>query len=101
MGLYDPAYEHDSCGVACLARLDGQPAHETISRAIETLDNLEHRGAEGADAETGDGAGILIADPGRVPARRARVRAARSRALRRRGLHAAAGGRPAQPRPRP
>ena len=63
MGLYDPAYEHDGCGVACLARLDGQPAHETISRAIETLDNLEHRGAEGADAETGDGAGILIQIP--------------------------------------
>ena len=63
MGLYDPAYEHDGCGVACLARLDGQPAHETISRAIETLDNLEHRGAEGADAETGDGAGILTQIP--------------------------------------
>ena len=63
MGLYDPAYEHDGCGVACLARLDGRPAHETISRAIETLDNLEHRGAEGADAETGDGAGILTQIP--------------------------------------
>jgi hypothetical protein len=59
MDLYDAAFEHDGCGVACLARLDGQPAHETISRAIETLGNLEHRGAEGADAETGDGAGIL------------------------------------------
>src|SRR3954463_15673197 len=63
MGLYDPAYEHDSCGVACLARLEGRPAHETISRAIETLGNLEHRGAEGADAETGDGAGILTQLP--------------------------------------
>ena len=63
MGLYDAAFEHDGCGVACLARLDGQPAHETISRAIETLDNLEHRGAEGADAETGDGAGILVQIP--------------------------------------
>jgi glutamate synthase (NADPH) large chain len=63
MGLYDPAYEHDGCGVACLARLDGRPAHETISRAIQTLDNLEHRGAEGADAETGDGAGILTQIP--------------------------------------
>src|SRR5690242_11598068 len=57
VGLYDPAYEHDGCGVACLARLDGRPAHETISRAIASLENLEHRGAEGADAETGDGAG--------------------------------------------
>ncbi len=63
VGLYDPAYEHDGCGVACLARLDGRPAHETITRAIETLDNLEHRGAEGADAETGDGAGILTQIP--------------------------------------
>src|SRR5690349_1724217 len=63
VGLYDPAYEHDGCGVACLARLDGRPAHETISRAIEALGNLEHRGAEGADAETGDGAGILTQIP--------------------------------------
>src|SRR6476661_9717809 len=63
MGLYDAAFEHDGCGVACLARLDGRPAHETISRAIETLDNLEHRGAEGVDAETGDGAGILVQIP--------------------------------------
>src|SRR6185503_21246311 len=45
------------------ARLDGAPAHETISRAIETLEHLEHRGAEGADAETGDGAGILVQIP--------------------------------------
>jgi glutamate synthase domain-containing protein 2/glutamate synthase domain-containing protein 1/glutamate synthase domain-containing protein 3 len=63
MGLYDAAYEHDGCGVACLARLDGLPAHETISRATETLGNLVHRGAEGADAETGDGAGILTQIP--------------------------------------
>jgi glutamate synthase (NADPH) large chain len=62
-GLYDPRHEHDGCGVACIARLDGQPAHETVSRAIEALVNLEHRGAEGADAETGDGAGILVQLP--------------------------------------
>ncbi|MDQ3759795.1 MAG: glutamate synthase subunit alpha, partial [Actinomycetota bacterium] len=62
-GLYDPAHEHDGCGVACLARLDGQPIHEVIERAIATLDLLEHRGAAGADAETGDGAGILIQLP--------------------------------------
>ena len=62
-GLYDPAHEHDGCGVACLARLDGEPIHEVIERAIATLDLLEHRGAAGADAETGDGAGILIQLP--------------------------------------
>ena len=84
VGLYDPAYEHDGCGVACLARLDGQPAHETISRAIETLDNLEHRGAEGADAETGDGAGILIQIPD------AFLRAELDFALPRRGRYAVA-----------
>src|SRR4051794_11224953 len=63
MGLYDPAVEHDGRGAACLARLDGRPAHETISRALDTLDHLEPRGAEGADAETGDGAGILTQVP--------------------------------------
>ena len=46
VGLFDPAYRDDGCGVAASARLDGHPAHETIPRAIETLDNLEHRGAE-------------------------------------------------------
>src|SRR4029078_7335145 len=54
---------HGVCAIACLARVDAWPAPETISRAIETLDNLEHRGAEGADAETGDGAGILVQIP--------------------------------------
>jgi glutamate synthase (NADPH) large chain len=62
-GLYDPAHEHDGCGVACLARLDGEPIHEVIERAVATLDLLEHRGAAGADAHTGDGAGILIQLP--------------------------------------
>src|SRR5579872_4901331 len=62
-GLYDPAYEHDSCGVAFVARLDGRRTHETVDRALEALANLEHRGAEGADAETGDGAGILVQVP--------------------------------------
>jgi glutamate synthase domain-containing protein 2/glutamate synthase domain-containing protein 1/glutamate synthase domain-containing protein 3 len=59
-GLYDPANEHDACGVACLARLDGVPRHDVVERALETLDRLEHRGAEGADPNTGDGAGILL-----------------------------------------
>ncbi|HEY8466852.1 MAG TPA: glutamate synthase large subunit [Solirubrobacterales bacterium] len=59
-GLYDPQNEHDACGVACLARLDGVPIHDVVERALSTLDHLEHRGAEGADPETGDGAGILL-----------------------------------------
>ncbi len=62
-GLYHPSAEHDGCGVACLARLDGRPTRETVERAIAALVNLEHRGAEGADATTGDGAGILMQIP--------------------------------------
>ncbi len=62
-GLYDPAYEHDSCGVAFVARLDGAACHETIERGLRALANLEHRGAAGADALTGDGAGILLQLP--------------------------------------
>src|SRR3954453_11400505 len=63
VGLYDPRYEHDACGVAFVARLDGTPSHETLRRALEALANLEHRGAAGADASTGDGAGILLQLP--------------------------------------
>src|SRR3954453_12080934 len=62
-GLYDPAYEHDACGVAFVARLDATPSHETVRRALTALANLEHRGAEGADANTGDGAGITVQIP--------------------------------------
>ena len=62
-GLYDPSYEHDSCGLAFVARLAAPPSHEVISRALWALEHLEHRGAEGADADTGDGAGILIQLP--------------------------------------
>ncbi len=62
-GLYDPRFEHDACGVAMVARLDNSPTHEVVQRALEALDNLEHRGAEGADVKTGDGAGILTQIP--------------------------------------
>jgi glutamate synthase domain-containing protein 2/glutamate synthase domain-containing protein 1/glutamate synthase domain-containing protein 3 len=62
-GLYDPVNEHDACGVAFVARLDGAPRHETVRRALTALANLEHRGASGADAQTGDGAGILLQIP--------------------------------------
>ncbi len=62
-GLYDPSFEHDACGVAFVARLDGRQSHEAITRALTALENLEHRGAAGADAATGDGAGILVQMP--------------------------------------
>ena len=63
VGLYDPRFEHDSCGVGMVARLDNRPTHEVLSRAITALENLEHRGASGADPCTGDGAGILMQMP--------------------------------------
>src|SRR3954467_13562154 len=66
VGLYDPSYEHDACGVAMVARLDGKPSHETVERAIVALENLEHRGAAGADPNTGDGAGMLPQLPDEV-----------------------------------
>ncbi len=63
VGLYDPRFEHDACGVGMVARLDNRPTHEVITRAITALGNLEHRGATGADPCTGDGAGILMQMP--------------------------------------
>ena len=51
VGLYDPRYEHDACGVAFVARLSGEPSHETVQRAITALENLEHRGAAGRRPE--------------------------------------------------
>src|SRR5690606_1244305 len=62
-GLYDPAQEHDACGVGLVANIDGTRSHEIIKQGLEVLVNLEHRGASGADAATGDGAGILIQMP--------------------------------------
>ena len=62
-GLYDPSYEHDACGVAFVARVRAPASHEVVARALHALERLEHRGAEGADPDTGDGAGILIQLP--------------------------------------
>jgi glutamate synthase (NADPH/NADH) large chain len=62
-GLYDPANEHDSCGVGFVANLKGRKSHEVISDGLQILVNLDHRGAVGADPLVGDGAGILIQIP--------------------------------------
>ncbi len=62
-GLYDPAYEHDACGVGVVANLDGRKSHDIIRHAVNVLMNLEHRGACGCDPDTGDGAGILFQIP--------------------------------------
>jgi len=64
-GLYDPACEHDACGVGFVARIDGEPHHHIVRQGIEVLVNLEHRGALGGDRATGDGAGLLIRIPDR------------------------------------
>jgi glutamate synthase domain-containing protein 2/glutamate synthase domain-containing protein 1/glutamate synthase domain-containing protein 3 len=62
-GLYDPRYEHDACGVALVARLDNIPSHEVVDKGLKAVENLEHRGATGADPRTGDGAGMLLQLP--------------------------------------
>ena len=62
-GLYDPAYEHDACGVAMVATLNKIPTHDIVEKALTALRNLEHRGASGAEPDSGDGAGILIRQP--------------------------------------
>ncbi|GIW81554.1 MAG: hypothetical protein KatS3mg105_3361 [Gemmatales bacterium] len=68
-GLYDPAYEHDSCGVGCVVDLNNRPSHDIVDKAIQVLLHLEHRGACGCEPNTGDGAGILIQTPHKFLAR--------------------------------
>ncbi|MEY4313901.1 MAG: hypothetical protein RIS93_481 [Actinomycetota bacterium] len=63
VGLYDPANEHDACGVAMVATLNKLATHEIVTKALTALRNLEHRGASGAEPDSGDGAGILIQVP--------------------------------------
>jgi glutamate synthase (NADPH) large chain len=62
-GLYDPRAEKDACGVAFVATLTGIPSHEIVDQALTALRNLEHRGASGAEVDSGDGAGILVQIP--------------------------------------
>ncbi|MFB9239727.1 glutamate synthase large subunit [Plantactinospora siamensis] len=62
-GLYDPEYEHDACGVAFVADLHGRRSHGVVARGLSALRRLDHRGARGAEPNTGDGAGLLIQVP--------------------------------------
>ncbi len=62
-GLYDPRFEHDACGVSFVANIKGVRSHDIVSKGLSALCNLEHRGATGAEENTGDGAGILIQVP--------------------------------------
>ncbi len=62
-GLYDAAYEHDACGVGMVVNIHGNKSHELVDNALKVLENMRHRGAEGADNKTGDGAGILLQIP--------------------------------------
>jgi glutamate synthase domain-containing protein 2/glutamate synthase domain-containing protein 1/glutamate synthase domain-containing protein 3 len=62
-GLYDPQFEHDSCGVGFVANIKGVKSHDIIEKGLQVLLNLTHRGATGADPETGDGAGLLMQMP--------------------------------------
>ena len=61
--LYDSAYEHDACGVGMLVNIHGEKSHDIIESALKVLENMRHRGAEGADNKTGDGAGIMLQIP--------------------------------------
>ena len=62
-GLYNSAYEHDACGVGMVVNIHGGKSHQLVDDALKVLENLRHRGAEGADGKTGDGAGILLQIP--------------------------------------
>ena len=62
-GLYDPANEHDACGVGFVAHIKGAKSHSIVEQGLQILKNLTHRGAVGADPLAGDGAGILIQLP--------------------------------------
>jgi len=62
-GLYDPKFEHDACGIGFVANIKGKKSHEIVRQALEVLVNLTHRGGQGCESNTGDGAGILIQIP--------------------------------------
>ena len=61
--LYDSQYEHDACGIGMVVNIHGKKSHQLIDSALTVLENMQHRGAEGADGKSGDGAGIMIQIP--------------------------------------
>ena len=62
-GLYRPEYEHDGCGVGLVVKIDGSKHHSIVDQGLSVLEHMAHRGAEGADDKTGDGAGIMVQIP--------------------------------------
>ncbi|HIP72980.1 MAG TPA: glutamate synthase subunit alpha, partial [Anaerolineae bacterium] len=62
-GLYNPQFEHDACGMGFVAQINGRASHQIVQQALTILENMTHRGAKGADALTGDGAGIMLQLP--------------------------------------
>ena len=64
-GLYDPRFEHDACGVSFICHIKGVASRSIVTDALDALCNLDHRGASGAEVNTGDGAGILLQVPDR------------------------------------
>src|SRR2546421_12702528 len=64
-GLYDPRFEHDACGVSFVVDIKGRADHDIVATALGALCNLEHRGAQGAETTTGDGAGVMLQVPDR------------------------------------
>ncbi len=63
VGLYDPQFEHDACGIGFIANINGNREYTIVEEGVKVLNNLEHRGAVGGDSKTGDGAGLLFQIP--------------------------------------
>ena len=61
--MYRPAYEHDACGVGLVVNVGGGKSHEIVENGLQVLEHMAHRGAEGADSKTGDGAGMMVQIP--------------------------------------
>ena len=83
-GLYDPRHENDACGVAFVATLTGEASHDIVAKALTALRNLDHRGAAGAEPNSGDGAGILMQVPDAFLRDGGRLRAPAGAGVRRR-----------------
>ena len=60
VGMYDPRFEHDNCGIGAVVNIKGIKTHETVENALKIVENLEHRAGKDAEGKTGDGVGILL-----------------------------------------